>query len=75
MSHKAKRDRRKLEREHARNPEMRRNVWQRKPFTQAVPNKKAEQRRSMCRKKRHDDGAVFRIMLQSLHISSLINTG
>ncbi|WP_195575337.1 hypothetical protein [Paenibacillus sp. 1001270B_150601_E10] len=69
MSRKAKRDRRKLEREHALNPEIRRTVWQRKPFTQAVPNKKAEQRRSMCRRKGHDDSAVFRIMLQSLHLS------
>lgn len=32
--------------------------WNRKPMTQIVPNKKAEQRRAWCRKGT-DDGAIF----------------
>lgn len=35
-----------------------RNTWSRKPMTQVVANKKAEQRRSWCRKGT-DDGAIF----------------
>ena len=35
-----------------------RNVWTRKPQTQIVRNRKAEQRRSWCRKGT-DDGAVL----------------
>lgn len=35
-----------------------RQTWQRKPYTQVVKNKKAEQRRSCCRKG-GDDGAVL----------------
>lgn len=35
-----------------------RGVWKRKPMTQVVINKKAEQRRTMCRKKGTTDGAV-----------------
>lgn len=35
-----------------------RNTWNRKPMTQVVANKKAEQRRSWCRKGT-DDGAIF----------------
>ncbi|MCG7409670.1 hypothetical protein MH117_19890 [Paenibacillus sp. ACRRX] len=58
MSSKTKRSRQKLERENKLNPELSRQAWQRKPMTQVVPNKKAEQRRSMCRSKWHDDGAV-----------------
>lgn len=34
-----------------------RKTWERKPITQIVRNKKAEQRRTMCRKG-HTDGAV-----------------
>jgi|GEM_PF-2215059 len=36
-----------------------RGAWMRKPATQIVPNKKAEQRRRACRKGT-DDGAVIR---------------
>jgi len=35
-----------------------RGQWQRKPNTQIGPNKKAEQRRTYCRKRGNDDGAV-----------------
>ncbi|WP_127531085.1 hypothetical protein [Paenibacillus kobensis] len=35
-----------------------RNQWTRKPQTQVTPNRKAEQRRTWCRKG-HDDGAVL----------------
>ena len=59
MSSKAQRNRRKLEREHKLNPEISRQQWIRKPQTQVVMNKKAEQRRSMCRKYGHDDSAVL----------------
>ncbi|RXZ81492.1 hypothetical protein EBB07_14280 [Paenibacillaceae bacterium] len=41
-------------------------TWNRKPQTQIVPNKKAEQRRSFCRKGRSDD-AVF-LFLSRLNI-------
>jgi hypothetical protein len=36
-----------------------RQQWTRKPQTQVVTNKKAEQRRTMCRKKGITDGAVY----------------
>jgi hypothetical protein len=36
-----------------------RQQWTRKPQTQVVANKKAEQRRTMCRKKGIPDGAIF----------------
>jgi len=36
-----------------------RQQWTRKPQTQIVTNKKAEQRRTMCRKKGIPDGAVL----------------
>ncbi|RJG17758.1 hypothetical protein [Paenibacillus thiaminolyticus] len=52
---KAKRQRRKIERSGGINPDIVRNTWTRKPHTQIVPNKKAEQRRMACRKGR---GAV-----------------
>jgi len=32
-------------------------LWQRKPATQVQPNKKAEQRRSFCRRRGKDEGA------------------
>jgi hypothetical protein len=38
-----------------------RQQWTRKPQTQVVTNKKAEQRRTMCRKKGIPDGAVYYI--------------
>lgn len=59
MSSKAQRQRKELERENKLNPELKRQQWSRKPQTQVVMNKKAEQRRSQCRKKWHDDGAVL----------------
>ncbi|MCY9516856.1 hypothetical protein [Paenibacillus apiarius] len=55
---KPKRARQKAERAGHMNPELIRNCWMRKPRTQIVPNKKAEQRRKLCRKG-IDDGAVF----------------
>lgn len=59
MSSKAQRQRKKLERENKLNPEIKRQQWNRKPQTQVVINKKAEQRRSQCRKKSHHDSAVL----------------
>ena len=59
MSSKAQRDRRKRVREHKLNPEVSRQHWSRKPLTQVVTNKKAEQRRLKCRREGHDDGAVY----------------
>lgn len=59
MSSKSQRQRKKLERENKLNPEIKRQQWNRKPQTQVVINKKAEQRRSQCRKKWHDDSAVL----------------
>ncbi|UHA74256.1 hypothetical protein [Paenibacillus sp. 481] len=56
---KLKRDRLKAERAGKLNPEINRNAWTRKPRTQIVANKKAEQRRTLCRKIGIDDGAVF----------------
>ncbi|WP_309120246.1 hypothetical protein [Paenibacillus sp.] len=35
-----------------------RGQWRRKPITQVQPNKKKEQRRTFCRKRGNDDGAV-----------------
>jgi len=35
-----------------------RGQWRRKPTTQVQANKKAEQRRTYCRKSGKDDGAV-----------------
>lgn len=56
---KAKQLRRRMERSGLNNPEMSRVQWQRKPHTQIVQNKKAEQRRTHCRKKGSRDGADF----------------
>jgi len=39
-------------------PDAHRGQWRRKPITQVQPNKKQEQRRTHCRKKGNDDGAV-----------------
>ncbi|MEC0239695.1 hypothetical protein P4H66_07450 [Paenibacillus dokdonensis] len=44
--------------------------WSRKPMTQVVANKKAEQRRSWCRKGT-DDGAIFLSDWIPGHISQL----
>ncbi|RUS45226.1 hypothetical protein [Cohnella sp. AR92] len=56
---KTQKQRQKQERVGVLNPEMLRNQWQRKPLTQVQPNRKAEQRRSQCRRKGRSDGADF----------------
>jgi hypothetical protein len=56
---KTKRDRLKAERSGRMSPGKSRNQWHRKPQTQVVRNTKAEQRRSLCRNKGMDDGAVY----------------
>lgn len=56
---KAKQLRLKKQREGYNNPEIGRIEWQRKPQTQVVQNKKAEQRRTQCRRKGSSDGAYF----------------
>lgn len=56
---KSKQLRRKLARSGRNNPEISRSWWQRKPQTQVVQNKKAEQRRTLCRQKGSRDGADF----------------
>lgn len=66
MSSKAKRSRSKQVREHQLDPEIRRQQWTRKPQTQVVMNKKAEQRRNMCRTSGHDEGAVFMWIISHL---------
>ncbi|WP_254450498.1 hypothetical protein [Cohnella herbarum] len=60
---KSKQQRRKTERAGNNNPEMSRLQWQRKPQTQVVANKKAEQRRTHCRHKGSRDGADFFIAI------------
>jgi hypothetical protein len=40
-------------------PELNRIRWHRKPQTQVVMNKKAEQRRTQCRRKGSREGADF----------------
>ncbi|MBB6675344.1 hypothetical protein H7C19_32265 [Cohnella nanjingensis] len=55
----AKKARRRAEREGKLNPEIGRGEWHRKPITQVVPNRKAEQRRSQCRSKGTSEGAVY----------------
>ncbi len=57
MNTKARRRRKKMMREGRPDPTLLRNEWNRKPQTQVVPNRKAEQRRSCCRN-RGEDGAV-----------------
>ncbi|WP_239618530.1 hypothetical protein [Cohnella mopanensis] len=56
---KSKQQRRKAERAGNLNPEISRSQWQRKPQTQVVRNKKAEQRRTQCRHHGSRDGADF----------------
>ncbi|MFC5471424.1 hypothetical protein ACFPPD_22295 [Cohnella suwonensis] len=56
---KSKQERLKREREGANNPEIARLTWQRKPQTQVVMNKKAEQRRTYCRRGGSSEGAIF----------------
>ena len=46
----AKRARKKRIREGHLDPTASRQTWSRKPMSQVVPNKKAEQRRTYCRK-------------------------
>ncbi|CAH0122183.1 hypothetical protein PAE9249_04730 [Paenibacillus sp. CECT 9249] len=55
---KTRRARLKAERAGRLNPETSRIRWTRKPQTQIVNNKKAEQRRTLCRRGGIDDGAV-----------------
>jgi hypothetical protein len=59
---KNKRHRLKLERSGSVNPEISRSSWARKPQTQVICNMKAEQRRSLCRRRGIDDGAVFNVI-------------
>jgi len=40
-------------------PDLQRVLWRRKPQTQVVMNKKAEQRRTQCRRKGSREGADF----------------
>lgn len=54
---KAKRARRRHEREGELSPEISRGQWHRKPQTQVVMNKKADQRRTQCRHPGSRDGA------------------
>ncbi len=56
---KTKQQRGKTERAGLNNPEISRSHWHRKPCTQVVQNKKAEQRRTHCRHKGSRDGADF----------------
>lgn len=56
---KSKQHRKKIERSGLNNPEISRMLWHRKPHTQVVQNKKAEQRRTQCRHKGSRDGADF----------------
>jgi hypothetical protein len=61
----AKHRRNKLERAGHNNPVIGRIGWNRKPQTQVVQNKKAEQRRTLCRNKGRNDGADF-FVIQNL---------
>ncbi len=54
----AKRARSKEQRSGKFNPEQLRGTWHRKPTTQVERNKKAEQRRTLCRRSGDNDGAV-----------------
>ncbi|MBB6734300.1 hypothetical protein [Cohnella zeiphila] len=56
---KSKRSRLKAARAGDLNPEIGRGQWQRKPETQVQPNRKAEQRRSQCRRQGSREGADF----------------
>ncbi|SFA71540.1 hypothetical protein SAMN05216312_10184 [Cohnella sp. OV330] len=53
----SKKARQKAVREGKLNPEALRSEWIRKPYTQVQPNKKADQRRSFCRKPGTSEGA------------------
>ncbi|TJY42186.1 hypothetical protein E5161_09255 [Cohnella pontilimi] len=58
---KTKKARLRAERAGHLNPDIVRGEWSRKPQTQVVPNVKAEQRRSQCRRKGSREGAdLFR---------------
>lgn len=54
----AQRQRHKKIREGKLDPAISRQLWQRKPQTQVVPNQKAENRRTHCRKQ-VEDGVFF----------------
>lgn len=56
------RHRRKRIREGKADPALQRQQWMRKPQTQVVQNKKAENRRTYCRKGSEDGGFVFPII-------------
>jgi len=56
---KTKQKRLKAERAGLFNPELNRGQWHRKPLTQVVQNKIAEQRRTQCRTRGSRDGADF----------------
>ncbi len=47
-------------------PELNRLHWHRKPQTQVVMNKKAEQRRTQCRRKGSREGADFFVAISLL---------
>ncbi|QTH40336.1 hypothetical protein J4772_22425 [Cohnella sp. LGH] len=47
-------------------PELNRLHWHRKPQTQIVMNKKAEQRRTQCRRKGSREGADFFVAISLL---------
>lgn len=64
---KAQRQRKKMIREGRLNPVISRNMWARKPATQIVKNKKAEQRRSFCRKSRSNSADFFTKCFLSTH--------
>jgi len=55
----AKKQKRKAEQAGAIDPALNRISWHRKPQTQVVMNKKAEQRRTQCRRKGSREGADF----------------
>lgn len=46
----AKQSRQKRVREGHMDPAVKRKMWERKPMTQVVPNRKKEERRTYCRK-------------------------
>ena len=61
-------NRQKQIRERHVDPTLHRQQWRRKPQTQVVPNKKAENRRNHCRKHGDDGGFVLR---EDLHKTGL----
>ena len=53
------RQRHKRIREGKPDPAIQRQEWMRKPQTQVVPNRKAENRRTYCRRGSEDGGLIF----------------